>query len=48
VIGPEATTLLQPLLQAMMLGQTVDEVAHDVLYIHPALVEVVEQALLDL
>lgn len=48
IIGPQAATLLQPLLQAMMLGQTVDQLAHDVLYIHPALTEVVEQALLEL
>ncbi|HEY6790002.1 MAG TPA: mycothione reductase [Trebonia sp.] len=48
VIGPQAAILLQPLLQAMTLGQTVDQVAHDVLYIHPALSEVVEQALLAL
>jgi len=48
VIGPDAALLLQPLLQAMMLGQTADQVAHDVLYIHPALTEVVEQALLEL
>ena len=48
VIGPDAVLLLQPLLQAMMLGQTADQVAHDVLYIHPALTEVVEQALLEL
>jgi mycothione reductase len=48
VIGPDAVVLLQPLLQAMMLGQTVDAVAHDVLYVHPALTEVVEQALLEL
>jgi mycothione reductase len=32
----------------MMLGQNVDQIGHDVLYIHPALSEVVEQALLDL
>ena len=48
VIGPDAALLLQPLLQAMMLGQTADQVARDVLYIHPALTEVVEQALLEL
>jgi mycothione reductase len=48
VIGPDAVLLLQPLLQAMMLGQTADQVAHDVLYVHPALTEVVEQALLAL
>lgn len=48
IIGPQAPTLLQPLVQAMQLGQTVDQIAHDVWYIHPALTEVVENALLDL
>jgi len=31
-----------------MLGQRIDELAHDVLYIHPALPEVLEQGLLEL
>ncbi len=31
-----------------MLGQTVDQLASDVLYVHPALPEVLEQALLEL
>ncbi|GLZ48981.1 mycothione reductase [Actinomycetospora sp. NBRC 106375] len=48
IIGPQASTLIQPLIQAMMLGQTVDQLAHDVLYIHPAITEVLEQALLAL
>lgn len=48
IIGPQAATLIQPLIQAMSLGLTVDQVAQEVLYIHPALTEVVEQALLDL
>jgi mycothione reductase len=48
IIGPYAAILLQPLLQAMMLGQTIDELARSVLYIHPALTEVLEQALLKL
>jgi mycothione reductase len=48
ILGPDAAVLLQPLLQAMMLGQTVDQLARDVLYVHPALTEVVEQALLEL
>jgi mycothione reductase len=48
IIGPEAALLLQPLVQAMMLDLTVDQLAHDVVYIHPALSEVVEQALLEL
>jgi mycothione reductase len=46
IIGPHASLLIQPLVQAMFLGNTVDEVASGVLYIHPALTEVVEQALL--
>ncbi len=48
LIGPQASTLIQPLIQAMCLGNTVDQVASGVLYIHPALSEVVEQALLAL
>jgi len=48
IIGPEAPTLIQPLIQAMCLGNTADQVASGVLYIHPALTEVVEQALLGL
>ncbi|WP_351225914.1 mycothione reductase [Streptomyces sp. NPDC002133] len=48
IIGPQAATLIQPLIQAMTLGLTVDRIAQDVLYIHPALTEVVEQALLAL
>ncbi|MEV7364750.1 mycothione reductase [Streptomyces sp. NPDC091299] len=48
IIGPQAATLIQPLLQAMTLGLTVDRIGRDVLYIHPALTEVVEQALLAL
>jgi mycothione reductase len=46
LIGPDASILIQPLVQAMCLGNTVDQLAHEVLYIHPALTEVVEQALL--
>ena len=48
VLGPQAATLIQPLIQAMCLGSTADEVASGVLYIHPALTEVIEQALLEL
>lgn len=47
-VGPQASLVVQPLIQAMALGNTVDEVAHDVIYIHPALSEVVENVLLDL
>ncbi len=46
ILGPQASILIQPLVQAMCLDNTVDEVATGVLYIHPALSEVVEQALL--
>ncbi len=46
IIGPQASTLIQPLIQAMELGQTAEQVARDVMYIHPALTEVVENALL--
>ena len=45
IIGPQASILIQPLIIAYELGQTVDDLAH-VMYIHPALTEVVEQALL--
>ncbi|MDZ7675591.1 MAG: mycothione reductase [Acidimicrobiales bacterium] len=48
IIGPQASILLQPLIQGMRFGQTVDELAHGQLWIHPALTEVVENALLDL
>jgi mycothione reductase len=48
IIGPQAATLIQPLVQAMCLRSTVDQVGRDVLYIHPALTEVLEQALLKL
>ena len=48
ILGPQASTLVQPLIQAMCLGNTTDQVASAVLYIHPALTEVVEQVLLEL
>ncbi|MCZ6876416.1 MAG: mycothione reductase [bacterium] len=47
IMGPQASVLLQALVQGMKYGQTVDEMAQ-VIYIHPALTEVVEQALLEL
>lgn len=46
VIGPQAATLLQPLVQAMQFDQTATEAATGVYYIHPALTEVIENALL--
>jgi mycothione reductase len=48
IIGPSAAVLLQPLIQAMCLENTVDDIGSGVLYIHPALTEVVEQTLLEL
>jgi mycothione reductase len=48
IIGPQAATLIQPLVQAMYLDNTVEQLAHDVIYIHPALTEVIAQALLEL
>jgi mycothione reductase len=48
IIGPQAATLIQPLVQAIYLDNTVEQLAHDVLYIHPALTEVIAQTLLEL
>ncbi|SPT58344.1 MULTISPECIES: mycothione reductase [Actinomadura] len=48
IIGPNASTLIQQLIQGMRFGQTVDEMARGMLYIHPALSELVENALLKL
>ena len=47
LMGPQSATLIQPIIQAMQFGQRADELARDVFYIHPALTEVVENALLD-
>ncbi len=46
IVGPQAPTLVQQLIQGMVAGQTVDEMAHGQLWIHPAMPELVEQALL--
>ena len=47
IIGPQAATLIQPIIQAMEFDTPAERVAHDVFYIHPALTEVVENALLE-
>ena len=47
IIGPQASNLIQPLVQAMEFDQLAADVARSVFYIHPALTEVVENALLD-
>ena len=48
LIGPEASSLIQPLIQAMSFGLRADEVARGQYWIHPAMAEVVENALLAL
>ena len=47
IIGPQAASIIQPIVQAMEFDQTAEDLARKVLYIHPALTEVVENALLD-
>ncbi len=48
LMGPQASTLIQPLIQAMQFGQRATDVARGQFWIHPALSEVVENALLGL
>ncbi len=48
IIGPQAATLIQVPIGAMSFGQTVDDLARGQYWIHPALPEVVENALLGL
>lgn len=47
-MGPHSTTLIQPLIMAMSMGIPARSVATDQYWIHPALAEVVENALLGL
>jgi mycothione reductase len=48
ILGDQASLLIQPLIQAMSSGQTVASMARGQYWIHPALSEVVENALLKL
>ncbi len=48
LMGEQASTLIQPLIQAMSFGLGVREMARGQYWIHPALTEVVENALLAL
>ena len=48
VIGPDAANLVQPLVQAMSFGQCAHDVARGQYWIHPAMMEVIENALLGL
>lgn len=47
VIGPQAATLVQQLAQAMTFDLTVEQLARTQIWCHPALPEVLENALLD-
>jgi mycothione reductase len=46
VVGPQASALIQPLIQAMSFEQAAPEVARRQYWIHPAITEVIENALL--
>jgi mycothione reductase len=48
IIGPQAAILIQPLVQAMSFGLDAHSMARGQYWIHPALTEVVENALLEL
>jgi mycothione reductase len=48
VLGPHASTVIQPLIQAMSFGLGAREMATGQYWIHPALPEVIENALLGL
>ncbi|HSS24978.1 MAG TPA: mycothione reductase [Mycobacterium sp.] len=48
IMGHQASSIIQPLIQAMSFGLTAPEMARGQYWIHPALPEVVENALLDL
>jgi mycothione reductase len=48
ILGHQASSIIQPLIQAMSFGLTAPEMARGQYWIHPALPEVVENALLGL
>jgi len=48
IIGPQASSLIQQLIQGITFGNTIDEMATGQYYIHPALSELIENALLGL
>ena len=48
ILGPDASIVIQPLIQAMSFGLTATEMATGQYWIHPALPELVENALLGL
>ncbi|GAC68960.1 mycothione reductase [Gordonia soli] len=48
IMGPQAPTVIQPVIQALSFGQTAREVARGQYWIHPGMPEVLENALLGL
>ncbi|MGV0813810.1 mycothione reductase [Mycolicibacterium boenickei] len=48
IMGYQASSIIQPVIQAMSFGQTAQEIARGQYWIHPALAEVIENALLGL
>jgi mycothione reductase len=48
IMGHQASSIIQPLIQAMTFGLSVHEMARGQYWIHPALPEVIENALLGL
>jgi len=48
ILGPQASTLIQPLIQAMSFGLDARTMASGQYWIHPAMPELVENALLNL
>jgi mycothione reductase len=48
IMGHQASSIIQPLIQAMSFGLATQQMARGQYWIHPALPEVVENALLDL
>jgi mycothione reductase len=48
IIGPQAATLIQPLIQAMSFGLGAREMARGQYWVHPAMPELIENALLTL
>ncbi|HEX5255290.1 MAG TPA: mycothione reductase [Mycobacterium sp.] len=48
IMGPQASSIIQPLVQAMSFGLTAPQMARGQYWIHPALPEVVENAVLGL
>ncbi|WP_304112609.1 mycothione reductase [Mycolicibacterium bacteremicum] len=48
IMGHQASSIIQPLIQAISFGQTAKEIATGQYWIHPALPEVIENALLGL